>query len=225
MTSLAPDDPTAWDVAIDLSRDAAVRWAVAGVHPVRCQRFREWAARRGDEVVSIASYRQVPLRVDVDEPEQVGIDRVLGAVAARSLTPAGEAAITVDVGTAVTVNLIDASGTFRGGAIFPGPQLMARSLHRDTAALPPVDLAEVPAAAPPGRNTTDAIRSGIAAAVMGGVGLLVTRVAAHHPWPWLFLTGGGRGCLSRYGFTGVSEVHEVPHLTLEGIRLAAEALP
>ena len=102
---------------------------------------------------------------------------------------------------------------------------MGLALKQNTAALPLVDLPEVPAAAPPGQNTTDAIRVGVAAAVMGGVGLLVSRLAAHHPEPWLFLTGGARGCLSRYCFADAGEVVEVPHLTLEGIRIAAEGLP
>ena len=89
----------------------------------------------------------------VDEPDAVGIDRVFGALAAKSMVPAGTPAITVDVGTAVTVNLIDADGVFQGGAIFPGPRLMGLALHQHTAKLPLIDLREIPNDDPPGKNT------------------------------------------------------------------------
>jgi type III pantothenate kinase len=176
-------------------------------------------------VAVFTSPAELPLRVNVDEPAKVGLDRLFGAVAAKSMVAPGTPAITVDVGTAVTVNVIDADGVFQGGTIFPGPRLMGRALHEHTAKLPLIDLGEVPAAGPPGRNTADAIEAGIAAAVQGGVGLLVERLAARYPRPRLFITGGARGALSQHGFRGVEHVTEVPELTLEGIRIAAGALP
>lgn len=226
MASLPLDDAGEW--AIQLRRWGTghpIRWALASVNPPITVLFREWTRVDGSALLHLDSYRSLPLKVEVDEPARVGIDRLLGVVAAQSLTPKGEPAITVDVGTAVTVNLLDGSGTFLGGAIFPGPRLMSQSLSRETVALPSTDLREVPAVAPPARNTVDAIRAGVAAAIQGGVGQLLTRLSVHHPWPWLFITGGARGSLSKQLFPGTAEVHEIPHLTLEGIRLAAEALP
>ncbi|MBX9583442.1 MAG: type III pantothenate kinase [Gemmataceae bacterium] len=225
MASLPPDDEAAWDRQLaELGTSGPLAWAVAGVHPARLDRFAAWATARGDHV-RVITHADIPLTIDVDEPAKVGIDRLLGAVAARHRTPAGSPCVAVDVGTAVTVNLIDAGGTFQGGAIFPGPHLMALALNRNTAALPPVEVAAEPAPPPVGRNTAGAIRSGVAAAVQGGVGVLVTRFAVSHPWPYLFLTGGGLGSLGKFLFREANDVIEVPELNLEGIRIVAEGLP
>jgi type III pantothenate kinase len=221
--SLAGDIPEDWSLQVpkwNLSTDTA--WAVASVHPQRTKQFTRWAEAENGRVVQI-THAHVPLSLDLDEPGKVGIDRLLGAVGARALAPAGSHAVTVDIGTAVTVNLVDATGVFRGGAIFPGPRLMAAALARDTAALPNVKPTEVPFALPPGHNTEDAIRAGIAAAIQGGVAVLVERLAARYHHPHLFVTGGARGCLANYRFRDVAEYHEVPHLNLEGIRITAES--
>jgi type III pantothenate kinase len=225
MASLPPDDEPAWDRQLtELGKNGRLAWGVAGVHPARLERFAAWATARGDHV-RVLTHADIPLKIDVDEPAKVGIDRLLGAVAARARTPAGSPCVTVDVGTAVTVNLVDAAGVFRGGAIFPGPRLMALALNRNTAALPPVEVSEVPAPPPVGRNTAAAIRSGVAAAVQGGVGVLVTRFAVLHPWPHLFLTGGGLGSLGKFLFREADDVVEVPELNLDGIRVVAEGQP
>jgi type III pantothenate kinase len=221
------DDAQAWDEALAKlppPRSFARQWAVASVNPPALHRFVVWSYNHGSTAV-LEDYTRLPIRVNVDEPEKVGIDRLFGAIAAKSMIPAGTPAITVDVGTAVTVNLIDAEGMFQGGAIFPGPRLMGRALHEHTAKLPDAELTEVPAAGVPGKNTIDAIRAGITAAVQGGVGLLIERLVVRNSWPRLFITGGARGSLSKHLFRGVDEVVEVPTLTLEGIRIAAEALP
>jgi len=84
----------------------------------------------------VDSYQQLPLVVQVDEPGQVGIDRLLNAVAANRRRPPGLAAVVIDAGSAVTVDLVDATGAFCGGAIFPGLRLMAQALHEHTALLP-----------------------------------------------------------------------------------------
>ncbi len=223
---LSLHDLAAWDAEFAKipRRSSACQWAVASVNPPALARFREWLNPRGITVV-FENSSDLPIRMNVDEPGKVGIDRLFGALAAKSMVPPGTPAITVDVGTAVTVNLIDSDGVFQGGAIFPGPRLMGRALHDHTAKLPLIDLGEVPAADVPGRTTADAIQAGIAAAVQGGVALLVERLVLRHPSPWLFITGGACGSLSKQLFRGVSKIIEVPALTLEGIRIAAEALP
>jgi len=220
-------DLQAWDAALaQLPPHQAVnrKWALASVNPPAMNMFVAWSGNHGATVV-FESYRDLPIRLNVDEPEKVGLDRLLGAIAARSMTPTGSPAITVDVGTAVTVNLVDADGVFQGGAILPGPGLMASCLGRETAALPHLCLDAVPATGVPGKSTIDAIRAGIAAAIQGGVGLLVRRLAIHEPWPLLFITGGAQGNLSKHLFPDIDDLIDCPELTLEGIRIAAEALP
>jgi type III pantothenate kinase len=223
------DDTTTWEAELaKLTRTGffAREWAVASVNPPALARFIEWAHSRGRTVV-FEKHTDLPIRVNVDEPEKVGLDRLFGAVAARSLVPLGTPAITVDVGTAVTVNLIDADGVFQGGAIFPGPRLMARALNEFTAKLPfsePTDgYADV---AVPGKSTAAAIRAGILAAVGGGMVEISSMLADEcRVPPWMFMTGGGGHLVNYYKLPWLAEMKLVPTLTLDGIRIAAEALP
>ena len=90
-------------------------------------------------VIQIRSYQQIPLKMDVENPETVGIDRLLTAVAVRSRQTIPTTVIVVDAGTATTVNLTTADGTFRGGAILPGMRMSAHALHDYTAVLPLID--------------------------------------------------------------------------------------
>jgi type III pantothenate kinase len=226
LASLPPDDPAAWDAQLARLPAPAGRrtWAMAGVHPDRLTRLKAWVEARGD-AVRVITHADVPLRIDVDEPDRVGIDRLLAALAARRRAVPWPAVI-IGVGTAVTVDLVDGSGVFRGGVIFPGPRLMADALHAGTARLPLVEADSIPGTEAPGRNTADAIRAGIRAAVVGAAYLLVDLYAAAAPAPWVFVTGGAAGGLGRLDFgEGVQGTRAVPGLVLEGVRLAAEALP
>jgi len=220
------DDAAAWDselAKLPLPRPFARKWAVASVNPAAHHRFARWSANHGETAI-FENYKQLPIRVNVDEPAKVGIDRLLGAIAAARLSPAATPAITVDIGTAVTVNLIDREGVFQGGAIFPGPRLMARSLHDFTAKLPLIEPA-IPSTPLPGKNTKDAILHGIEEALVGGIHALVSQYAdLDSQPPWLFLTGGAHHLLGNYSSLCVVTMTSVPTLTLEGIRIAAEEM-
>jgi type III pantothenate kinase len=221
------DDAAAWDAALAKlppPQSSARKWAVASVNPPALHRFGVWAYPHGG-TVAFETHADLPIRLNVDEPGSVGLDRLCGAVAAKAMVPPGTPAITVDVGTAVTVNLIDADGVFQGGAIFPGPRLMARSLHEHTAKLPLIDVIEIPSGSP-GKNTSEAICVGIDSALIGGVHGCVSAFADECPVPpWLFVTGGGGSLLAGYRSAGLPDPRVVPTLNLEGIRIAAEALP
>jgi type III pantothenate kinase len=198
------------------------RWLVASVHPERLVQFSDWAATRNEPVSVVNDYRQVQLKVRVDAPERVGIDRLLNAVAAKELLPKGTPAVVVDVGTAVTIDLLDDFHVFVGGAILPGPRLMFESLHRQTAKLPLIETHAVPTQAAPGANTSDAMTLGVMAAQIGAAEYLVreyTRLCRNPPW--LFLTGGALGALAEHPFPEIARIIADPFLTLQGIVLSA----
>lgn len=230
VASLPPEAPEVWTRQLAAWNMAGPHaWAVSGVHPARCEALIEWLRSKNQTVWKLDHASQLPLSVNVDQPDKVGIDRLLNAVAARSRAePHPEAAgynkptIIVDAGSAVTVDLLDEPGAFRGGAILPGLRLMAKALHDYTALLPLVDLP--PADPDPvGGSTVEAITSGIFYAVAGGINTLVQRYRAKF---WrdapVFLTGGDGPLLQK---AIVSEAQLWPEMTLEGIRLAAEAQP
>jgi type III pantothenate kinase len=221
--SLPPDDPAAWQaqvVAWCLRRPAA--WALTGVHPPRRDRLLEWLRARGDTVQLIESADVLPLRVLLPEPGKVGIDRLFNAVAANQLRALGGPAVIVGAGTAVTVDLVDESGAFRGGAILPGLRLMTQALHDHTALLPLVPPSELDHLVDaPGRSTTAAIRAGVFWAVAGGVRALIEQYARNTgAAPAVFVTGGDGGRI----WPAVGGTY-APALTLQGIRLTAERLP
>ncbi|HEX4612399.1 MAG TPA: type III pantothenate kinase [Urbifossiella sp.] len=233
IASLPPDDPAAW--ADQLARLPAVSgprsWAMAGVHPDRLARLRDWVEARGDRV-RVITHADIRLPIDVEEPARVGIDRLLNAVAARAFYEGeafdpGTPVVVIDIGSAMTMDVLHQGGVFRGGAILPGPWMMARALHEFTAKLPQVDPWTPGPAPAPGRNTTQAIQSGIQAAVLGAAVAFIREINGHPdaPKPAAVVTGGGREFLRRLrGAAELVALAKVPELTLDGIRLAAAGL-
>lgn len=204
-------EPTTWSPI-----GVPARWVVAGVVPAVVDAFAEWARGQVGEVTVIDSLRQVPIETAVGEPGTVGIDRLLGALAAGRRWP-GESLLIVDAGTAITLNVVDARGVFRGGAILPGVGLMARSLHQFTARLP---LVEAPAGIDfPAGDTRTAIGSGIGLAASGAVERAARLAGVHR----VIFTGGDGELLHRLVDWPAKEW--APALTLDGIRIAAESLP
>lgn len=198
-----------------------LRWAVSGVVPKVRQALGDWLRAEGDTVAAVESARQLPLTVALEFPDRVGIDRLLNAVAVNRGRARDSAAVIVDAGSAVTVDYVDASGVFRGGAIFPGLRLMAKALHDYTALLPPVEVRA--AAFPPGSSTTSAIQVGVFHAVLGGVEALTTALERAAPRPVeLYLAGGDAPLLAPH--LSCPAVLW-PQMTLEGLRAAALEMP
>ena len=215
--SLPPDDPLVWQQQFDAWSLGPTRWILAGVHPPRRNAFAAWLQAREATVETLDSHRQLPLKIEVDFPDKVGMDRLLNAVAANTRRPAGHAAIIVDAGSAVTVDLVDVSGVFRGGTIFPGLRLMAQSLHDYTAKLPVVGIDQP--LSPPGTSTEKAIQAGVYQAVLGGVERIVTELQAFARTPCeIYFTGGDADLLAQ---RTTLPIQLWPEMTLEGVLLSA----
>ena len=219
--SLPPNEPAAWKRQMELWTAARGLWVVAGVHPTRRDQLVEWLRECGQRVRVLDDPNDLPLRVSVARPDHVGVDRLLDAVAVNSRRMAGTPAVVVDAGSAVTVDLIDNSGAFAGGAILPGMRLMAKALHDYTALLPLLPPPNKPTAVP-GTNTPAAMELGIFWAVAGGVEILSLEYRSLCRSPIeIFLTGGDGPRL----YPVFPEAQLWPEMTLEGIRLSAEGLP
>ena len=221
------DDPDGWThAAHEWSLKSGTHWVVSGVNPDQEARFNSWCRDRGDEVVTIDRHDQIPIAVEVDHPQRVGLDRLFGAVAAANYYP-GAACVVIDIGTAMTVNFVLPPKRFVGGAILPGPQLMAKVLNDYTAKLPLIRPHPVGTAEYSGKNTDAAINCGINAAICGAAHQLIERFAADHPGSvQVYWTGGDMGFLGGWHLPGLEIVHvPVESLTLTGIWIAAESLP
>ena len=166
-------------------------------------------------------YSDLPLEVSLPEPERVGIDRLLGAVAVNRLRTATRPAIVIDVGSAITVDLISSIGAFLGGAILPGIVMSARAMHNFTDLLPMIamdELADPPAAL--GMSTVGAMRSGLYWGSIGAMKELIARLAESLPSssaaPEIFLTGGAAPLVADF-LNSSAKYHA--HLVLSGIAI------
>lgn len=220
MASLAHDDENDWRRQLaDWQISYGSIWAVSGVQPKERDRFCAWLAGHGHKTDVVNSYLQLPLRIDVDHPDKVGLDRLLNAVAVNTVRSPRVGAFIVDAGTAVTVDYVDASGTFQGGAIFPGLRLMAKALHEYTALLPLID--DFEASTFPAKNTEAALRTGIVQAVLGGI----ERLAPSLTWCHVFLGGGDAALLAPHFASQPLKARPLqvwPEMTLEGIRRSVQ---
>ena len=151
----------------------------------------------------------IPVRVD--NPREVGADRVVNALAA--LTKYGAPAIVVDIGTATTFDVVSPEGEYVGGAISPGIQVSARALYERTARLLLVEL--VPPRSVIGRSTVEALQSGLVFGYASLIDGMVERIAKELGDPTVVATGGLANVV-------VGECRTVDHvepwLTLEGLR-------
>ncbi|MEK6674413.1 MAG: type III pantothenate kinase, partial [Planctomycetota bacterium] len=122
----------------------------------------------------------------------------------------------VDFGTAVTVDLVDDEGTLLGGAILPGLRMQFRALHSNTAQLPEVEPGFPES--PYGRNTTEAIQTGVCRGLIGAVrGLVESYATSLNRWPQVVATGGDLEFLAPHcDFLDTM----VTHLALRGVGLA-----
>ena len=132
----------------------------------------ERAAEELDLPLTMVAASHIPISTALVRPDQTGPDRLLAAWAAAALHHLP--VIVIDLGTATTVDAIDADGFFLGGAILPGLGLAADALAEGTARLPRVDL-ELPADAI-GDNTVAALQSGLVIGHIGAVRELATRM-------------------------------------------------
>lgn len=192
-------------------------WLVATVRRDAQQRLAQWVRQhRPQDAYCRLTQPMVPIPVDLDNPGQVGVDRLLAAFATLEHEPDRCDRIVVDAGSAITVDRVSSEGVFEGGAIFPGLGMMGAMLARQTDQLP--EIGRIAAAdLPPvvGRSTVAAIQSGLYWGTVGAVRELVRRMSAEagERVP-VFVTGGDGGLLAPP--LGLS-VRHVSNLVLDGI--------
>ena len=138
----------------------------------------------------VSSQQEAGLTNGYDNPARLGSDRWVAMIGARHRVLAQGASkpcVVVMVGTAVTVEAVDADGRFLGGIILPGHGIMLRALESGTAGLhvPTGEVRDFPT------NTSDALTSGGTFAIAGAVQRMVDNLSRHcGDEPVVFMTGG-----------------------------------
>jgi len=203
--------------------DAAQRpcsWWIASVNRPSATRLIDWLREhRPADSIAMLSADALPLAVAVERPDMVGIDRLVDAGAVNRLREPNRPAAIVDVGSAITVDLVSADGAFRGGAILPGIRMAARALHEFTDLLPMIEVSDLSTPPPAlGTNTVAAMQSGLFWGAIGAIRQLIEEMGQQTPLrPQVFLTGGAGPIVAN--LLG-PEVRHVPDLTLSGIAAA-----
>jgi len=156
------------------------------------------------------------VRIAMDNPREVGPDRVVNAAAGHKLY--GGPLIVIDMGTATTFDAVSKDGDYLGGAIAPGIGISAEALFERAAKLPRVELIRPKKAI--GRNTVAAMQSGLIFGYVGLVEGIATRMRKElGGQAKVIATGGLAGVIAKE--TDVVDVLE-PDLTLIGLRLIYE---
>ena len=165
----------------------------------------------GQDVLRVERDLPIPVGRQLDREALVGEDRLLNAAAAFDKHK--QACVIVDAGTAMTIDLVDGGGTFHGGAITPGAQLMLDSLGQRAAQLPEIELRKPEEVV--GHNTAEAMLSGVFYGMRGMVREIVEQIAVSiNQFPLVIATGGDAQVLFR-DCDIVERV--VPDLTLWGL--------
>ena len=156
----------------------------------------------------------MPIRID--NPTEVGADRIVNAVAARERY--GAPVVVVDFGTATTFDVVNAAGEYVGGIISPGVSISAEALFAHGSRLYRVDIRRPDQLI--GRNTAGAMQSGIYYGYIGLVDGILEKLLAEVPDVTTVVATGGLAPLIASGSRFIREVD--PLITLAGLKLIHE---
>jgi len=195
--------------------------ALCSTVPVALHEMRQMCTRYHGEIPVVVVEPGVRTGVPIltDNPKEVGSDRIVNSLAAATLY--GGPAIVVDFGTATTFDAVSSKGEYLGGAIAPGVEISVEALGARGAQLRKVELARPRSVV--GRNTVEALQSGILYGFAGQVDGIVHRMAAEladDPDTVTVIATGGLAPMVIDETDAIDE-HD-PWLTLRGLKLVFE---
>jgi type III pantothenate kinase len=168
------------------------------------------------EAVVVGPGIRTGMAILIENPREVGADRIADAVAGYDRAKGG--VIVVDFGTSTNFDVVTPKGEYLGGVLAPGLQISADALFARAAKLPRVEIAKPPRVV--GRNTVHAMQSGIVYGYVGLVDGLVERILTELGYPCAVIATGGLASLIAPLSKTISEIDEV--LTLVGLRILYE---
>jgi len=183
---------------------------LSGVFQEMCRRYLKVTP------LMVESGVKTGVRIAMDNPREVGADRIVNAVAAHQLY--GGPVIVIDLGTATTFDVVTKEGDYFGGAIAPGIAIATEALFSRTAVLPRVELTHPKKAI--GRNTIAAMQSGIVFGYAGLIEGIVSRIQKELGVKAKVVATGGYAELLAKETSAIEEVN--PDLTLVGLRIIYE---
>lgn len=191
--------------------------ALSSVVPALTATFRSVAGLfTSGPVVVVGPGIKTAMPILIDNPREVGADRIVNAVAARHKY--GQPAVVVDFGTSTNFDVVGAGGEYIGGVIAPGLRIATNALIAGTAALRRVEY--VPPRSPIGKGTVEAIQSGALYGHAGLVDGIIERIVAELDGAVTRIATGGLASTIVPHCSSVSTIDEF--LTLDGLRIIYE---
>jgi type III pantothenate kinase len=167
-------------------------------------------------VVVVEPGTKTGMAIEIDNPREVGADRIVNSVAARRKY--GSPVVVVDFGTSTNFDVVGPDGAYLGGAIAPGLEIATNALVSGTAALRRVEFA--PPRSVIGKGTVEAIQSGALFGHAGMVDGIMERIADEFDTDVTRVATGGLASTIVPHCTSVDTVDA--YLTLEGLRMIFE---
>ena len=178
----------------------------------------EMAARYlGHEMPVIGPGVKTGMPIRIDNPRELGADRLVNAVAAFERL--GGPVVVVDFGTAITFDIASAEGEYVGGIIAPGVEISMEALTARAAALPKIDLTLAPRSLI-GKGTVDAIRSGVIYGFAAQVDGILARLREELGSSARAIATGGLASTIVPYCSGLDDHDDL--LTLQGLRIIWE---
>jgi type III pantothenate kinase len=191
---------------------------VSSTVPQLSEQWTEMSRRYlGHEMLVVGPSIKTGMPIRMDNPREVGADRLVNAVAAWERVH--DTCVIVDFGTAITYDVVSSAGEYLGGIITPGAEISIDALYERAAKLPKVELAQPRSLI--GKSTVEAIRSGIVFGFAAQVDGIVHRLRDElGPDTKVIATGGLAQALVPSVRVTIDEVDDL--LTLTGLRLIWE---
>jgi type III pantothenate kinase len=200
-----------------IGRDEVDAVCVSSVVPPLGRQYEAMAGRYFDaECLTVGPGVKTGMAIRIDNPLEVGADRLVNAVAAYERV--GDACVVVDFGTGINFDAVSAAGEYLGGAIAPGVEISLTALTERGARIGRIEL-DAPETAI-GKSTRAAIQSGVIYGFAGLIDGIAHRIRDELGGsPRLIATGGLANAIAPFCET-VDEIDEL--LTLTGLRLIHE---
>ena len=176
--------------------------AISSVNSLKKNAIVEKLQTRNISIFNADINKKFNLKINYDTPQTLGLDRVCSAAGAlsiaedRSMIRENQYLITIDLGTATTINIVSPKKEFVGGLIAPGVSTMFRSLYEETAHLP---LAKNTYQGLVGKSTDTSIVSGVLNSTLGMINETIIYLESQsNLQPLIFITGGNASFISSY---------------------------
>ncbi len=159
------------------------------------------------------THHPLPIKSQYQTPETLGKDRLAAVIGARQLL-GNFPILTIDTGSCITYDFIDARGIYHGGAISPGLQMRLRAMHHFTDALPLINWQQTELPPLTGNSTITSMLSGVFHGISGELNHYVSAYKSQNPDLKIALTGGDASLFEKEIKNGI---FADPNLVLKGL--------